>query len=459
MKAGATTMSLLSGFDLSRDDLVRLAGAAEATYDDANRSSDEIERSALVAAGWEIVTPAALGLISAYQDGIFFAGESLGARALVLRKGDDYIVSFRGTDGFIDVGDYGRLLTGTYDDMFAPLLQALASQSTTSAKFEFVGHSLGAGAVNQLADVASTAYGGRFSSAKFVAFASPIIKNDSNILNVGFQNDVIYYALAQNVDNPSSADNIYLVTPEYLAGNTAPSIPTSANIYAHSMVGYLATTRALKLSRYTEQMTLDSLILVGRGSAVEVRDVLVTHEYTNSFLLGRDGVSDIITGRSGNDYLEGFGGTDTLRGNSGLDHLDGGSGVDTLYGGNGSDFLIGGSQDDFLYGGTDTGTTDTAVFSASKAYYTISKNADGSIRVAANSPLVTDGVDTLYSIEKFEFAGLTWTLDQLVPTTTTTTTSTPTAQVADTKPPTLISQYPAPGFTVVSRTFRTFEVG
>jgi Ca2+-binding RTX toxin-like protein len=107
--------------------------------------------------------------------------------------------------------------------------------------------------------------------------------------------------------------------------------------------------------------------------------VNLTASTANNFIVGEQGVNDIITGGSGNDLI--FGGTgdntlngglgdDLLVGGSGAgdnDRLDGGSGVDTMIGGGGNDTYVIDDVADVVVeaanAGTDEVETDFAAFS------------------------------------------------------------------------------------------------
>ena len=69
-----------------------------------------------------------------------------------------------------------------------------------------------------MADIASSQFGGEFASAHFVAFASPNITNANGILNIGFENDLVYKAVSGYNSFFSSLDNLVLATPEYMGG-------------------------------------------------------------------------------------------------------------------------------------------------------------------------------------------------------------------------------------------------
>jgi len=122
-------------------------------------------------------------------------------------------------------------------------------------------------------------------------------------------------------------------------------------------------------------------------------------------LYGDEG-NDVLRGDDGNDILYGGDGNDVLYGDSGDDTLDGGDGNDILYGGIGNDRLMGASAGtNRLYG--DSGT-DTAVYAGSLADYAIGWYG-GALRITGES-----SVDTLYSIERLEIDGTTYTVGGVI---------------------------------------------
>jgi hypothetical protein len=145
--------------------------------------------------GWSVLIPKQLGVAPQYWDGIYFSNN--GASAIVLQQGNAIAISFRGTDSQEDFAHYPELLLGTYINHFQPLLTAIATRASIDTHFYFTGDSLGGGAVNEMADIASSQYAGRFAAAQFVAFASPAISNANRILNVGFENDPIYKLISK----------------------------------------------------------------------------------------------------------------------------------------------------------------------------------------------------------------------------------------------------------------------
>jgi hypothetical protein len=204
-------VAFLSGFNVSLAQVNLLGQAAIAAF-----------AGNPVPAGWTVVTPASLGLGVNHQDGNYYKNGSTGASAIVLQQGNEYIVAFRGTDDPADQSHFPDLYFGTYTNLFEPLLNALKAQAAADAHFSFTGASLGGGATNNMAAVASSQYGGYFADSTFVGFASPNISNANGILNIGFENDPIYklpvpFLQPQYRDYASSADNLVLANDDYLA--------------------------------------------------------------------------------------------------------------------------------------------------------------------------------------------------------------------------------------------------
>jgi serralysin len=108
--------------------------------------------------------------------------------------------------------------------------------------------------------------------------------------------------------------------------------------------------------------------------------------------------------RSYIDNAIGGSGNDTIIGNAIANTLNGGGGNDTITGGAGNDTIIGGAG------------TDTAVYSGSRASYTVSYNATTQtftlVDLRSGSP---DGTDTVTGVEYFQFGGTTVAASSLVP--------------------------------------------
>ena len=96
---------------------------------------------------------------------------------------------------------------------------------------------------------------------------------------------------------------------------------------------------------------------------------------------------------------------DNAIGGSGNDTLIGNAIANTLYGGSGNDIITGGGGNDSIIGGAGT---DTAVFSGSRANYTIAYDTVTQtfnvVDLRAGSP---DGTDTVTGVESFQFNDVT----------------------------------------------------
>jgi hypothetical protein len=273
-------MGLLSGFKMALSETEMLGQAARAAFS-----------GGAIPNGWSILTPQQLGVATQYWDGIYFSNN--GASAIVLQQGNAIVVSFRGTDSQEDFAYYPELLLGTYINHFQPLLTAIAARAPTNTHFYFTGDSLGGGAANEMADIASSQYAGRFAAAQFVAFASPTISNANGILNVGFENDPIYKVLENYSDQASSLDNLVLATAEYMAGNYDGQQPL--DYYAHSSSDLDVIAR-LEGSAFYGFMTPDSVLIFDAYSG-PVTDVTPGRESSGAFYLG-EAVADQIMGRA-----------------------------------------------------------------------------------------------------------------------------------------------------------------
>jgi serralysin len=176
-------------------------------------------------------------------------------------------------------------------------------------------------------------------------------------------------------------------------------------------------------------------------------------------ITGND-IANTLWGNGGNDTLNGLLGNDILVGGAGFDTLDGGAGLDTadysdktytvevaLNGANNVSVKVGGKVEDTLRnvenvtggsaadkltgdalanvftgnGGNDTlnggAGSDTAVLRGARSQYTITKLADGSLRIVDNRSGAPDGTDIATSIEYFRFSDRTYSYAELTSTT------------------------------------------
>ncbi len=177
----------------------------------------------------------------------------------------------------------------------------------------------------------------------------------------------------------------------------------------HKATGYVTALASV------ERLYFDDLtaVLGGHGS-----DALAGTSRTD--VMFGYGADDVLQGGQGDDRLYGQAGNDRLYGQAGDDILLGGAGNDVLNGGGGNDRLIGGSGDDVIDGGA--GAADRAVFRDALENYTVQHfvSAEGKsgfhVTHAPTDGRPSDGVDTVYGIEEFEFAGAVhpWNSPELI---------------------------------------------
>jgi hypothetical protein len=129
--------------------------------------------------------------------------------------------------------------------------------------------------------------------------------------------------------------------------------------------------------------------------------------------------SDLIVGSSGNDRIAGYGGADRLEGSEGNDTLygDGRSEFIAVTGEaissvasravDGADILKGGGGNDRLIGGDGL---DVAVFEGSRSQYRLTGVGSNALEVF-DQVAGRDGVDTLSSMERLQFADVSIALD------------------------------------------------
>jgi hypothetical protein len=357
-------MSLLSGFDDTLPEIDLLGQASIAAF--SGRP---------IPAGWNVITPQQLGVDSQFWDGNYFTNN--GASAIVLQQGNTWIISFRGTDGLNDVAEYPELIPGTYINMFQPLLNAVALNAPAGTNFEFTGASLGGAATNEMADIAASQYGGKFASATFVAFESPVISTANGILNLGFENDPIYKVLDGYNDFSSTFDHLIVATSQYMSGNYDGLHPLDP--YAH-LVGFTYDAFAqLEKSVFLDQMNKDSIIIFDDFNG-PVTDITPGLENMPAFYIGGPGGNDTIIGGPGGDHIEGFGGNNTLIGGAGNDVIVGGPG--------GNNTIDGGG-----------GINAAGFFGPSKDYTIVV----GPSSMTVEDKVGTDGTDTLTNIQNLLF--------------------------------------------------------
>ncbi|WP_310621440.1 calcium-binding protein [Flexibacterium corallicola] len=364
-----------------------------------------------VPTGWELLTADEIGYEDANlgSDG-WFNGEKSAfedAQAAVLAQYDDegnitqVGLVFAGTNDAGDILDYLEFFEDNPDyaeDAFGNLLSSvkdlLLDNGLDASDLIVAGHSLGGGAVTNMAEKSDRFEDGFFVNANYIGVAahyapedgSSVLSSGAEILSFDFENDPVPSALSEDGVDITGNDknyeydtsniimfNDYYDTPIYWNG---PDLLNLLTWDVHSRTVYEKAFEAISTSEFYDEMERDSLIIISDLSKDEREDTWVEdidlaldntgHYGDDAYILGSQH-DDLLRGNDGDDTLEGFAGNDFLKGGHGADRLLGGEGDDTLRGGKGKDTLYDGAGSDDLRGGNgddvfsfiDDGTLDT----------------------------------------------------------------------------------------------------
>jgi Ca2+-binding RTX toxin-like protein len=356
------------------------------------------------AAGWTVLTAEDLGLPSDRTDAFHtYNGRTpqlQNAQADVLAQYDEngnmtqigFVI--RGTSGPLDnvvldtVGDaldYLEFLTRNPNytiDAFSDVLEAVRdlaiANGLDASDVLIAGHSLGGGAVTNLAENSDTFLDGFFVDANYIGVAthyvaedgSSVLDNGAEVLSFDFENDPVGaaianglpYLLGNDTNFEFSTDNIVVFndlydTAAFAGGGEVINLLTWT---AHLDHVYLNAFQQLIQSEFYEEMNRDSLIIVADLSDARRDDTWVEdidlalantgHFGDGAYIIGSD-FDDRLRGNNDDDAIEGFAGDDWIVGRGGDDRLLGGAGNDRLEGGWGDDRLSDGSGSDVLEGG------------------------------------------------------------------------------------------------------------
>ena len=343
---------------ISAKDVVLASTLASAAYKD-NR---------LLASEWSALTTELGTLASGRFDEAGYFNGSSGASAIVLRNGNQLVISFRGTDDSADRLQYLSLGGNSYINLFSPLLDAVSKYLAKNAGLEVLitGHSLGGAAVNILRDV-SLETGSKyaaFKNAEYIAFASPKIAVSGQIANIGFENDGVYKYIGGYKDYTSTNDNIVVYDDAYGSSGWPGFMFDLSDTTVHSSLIYRDVMNRITSSTFYGEMDPDApVIVVNTNLEVSDKQVRTSNHYgKDAYFIGRD-VADKILGGAGADKMQGFGGNDSLRGQGGNDRLLGDGDIVGGIGVDGNDRLSGGVGNDTLTGGgaSDAFRFDTAL--------------------------------------------------------------------------------------------------
>ncbi|KAB5626926.1 polyurethanase [Pseudomonas putida] len=346
-----------------------------------NPDSEAKALAQVKAAGWTPISAAQLGYQGKTDARGTFHGEAPGytsAQVEVLGRyaGDGQLIglgiAFRGTSGprenligdtlgdaindllaALGPADYSRNYAGNaFDRLLGDVATFARAHGLSGADITVSGHSLGGLAVNSLADLSASRWGGFYQDARYVAFASPTQAADPDkVLNIGYENDPVFRVLdgtaltwatlgVHDAAKPSTTDNIVNFNDHYAsdAWNLLPfSIGNIATWLSHLPAAYADGLGRVVDSPFYPWTNRDSTVVVSnlsdatRGSTW-VQDLNRNAEpHSGSTFIVGSAQDDLIRGGRGNDYLYGGAGNDTFRDDGGFNLIDGGAGHDTLH--------------------------------------------------------------------------------------------------------------------------------
>ncbi|WP_273867949.1 polyurethanase [Serratia odorifera] len=345
-----------------------------------NPDSEQAALDAVNNAGWSVVSAEQLAYDGKTDVRGTYYGEAKGyetAQAEVLAKYDAagklsaIGIAFRGTSGPREslvsdtIGDLiNDLLAGFGPDGYAESYTQHAFGRLLSDVAEFAqanglngadivvsGHSLGGLAVNSMAALSDSQWGGFYSQANYLAFASPSqFTADNRVANIGYENDPVFRALngsdltaaslgVHDTAKPSATNNIVNFNDHYAsdAWNMLPfSILNVPTWLSHLPFAYQDGLLRVLNSEFYPLTQQDSTVIVSNLSNVTRDNTWVQDVNRNAqphsgptFIIGSDG-NDLIKGGRGNDFLEGRAGDDTFRDDGGFNLILAGEGKNTL---------------------------------------------------------------------------------------------------------------------------------
>ena len=301
------------------------------------------------------------GNVLRFEDG------SSDADAIFLKKGNNYILSFTGTEDKIqDILRYGdSFITKTYLNNYSSLLNAISRiPGIKDANIIVTGHSLGAAAANLLAETGNKLWKSVFGDAKYVTFESPYMVTNGNIFNFGIENDKIYGHKLSNIFGSKNwkdkaVNNFYFADNESIEKSGL----ISKGFFAHKLVNVVPVLDRMFGDKYQSELpNIDLFAAMGPDTFVFAENVVGGFDMkqvtfsgpplkNKEWLIVGENRADLIIGSNLSDIILGFSGNDDLQGGGGRDMLIGGSGNDRLSGGNGEDLFIGGAGRDSIDGG------------------------------------------------------------------------------------------------------------
>lgn len=328
--------------------------------------------------GWQEISAEALGIDPKDVDskGLFkvpspILGDTEGTvQAMVYGQYDasgtltGLSISWAATNNPLDVLDFSKLPSGEVGALMEPFVSkvaAFAQANGLGARDVLItGYSLGAAYTNIMADNKDSLADGFFAQSDYVGHNGPVIRDYDNLINFGYENDIVYRATADTTlfndalqlagpllegsdfNLANSIDNVVLFDGAY-ASPLFPFGPFSIlNIpggwYAH--IDGLVTDSIDRItgSVFYDLTEKDTAVVVSNLGAdlrwstwVEDKKTLATSDHHDkaALLIGTD-YDDLLRDGIANDYFDGRAGDDIIRVSTGYDTVHGGAGTDIL---------------------------------------------------------------------------------------------------------------------------------
>ncbi len=197
-------------------------------------------------------------------------------------KVDQLSVVYAGTNSFVDLPDYFQINENTIAPNMKPLLDKVKeyaiANNINSEDILITGYSLGAGMTNIMAKNREQLSDGFFANSKYIAHESPYIFEDGNvILNMGFENDVVYRIIGNEPTMQDAIDSgkFGLVNPDHKFDSSFDNIIIFNDTYA-SPLWHINPFSILNIpvgwNAHASGLTTDAILRIGNSAFYEFTD-------------------------------------------------------------------------------------------------------------------------------------------------------------------------------------------
>ncbi len=192
------------------------------------------------------------------------------------------------------------------------------------SKIWVTGHSLGGAVVEHFME---NNIGDQYSAVTFASPQATLDGDDTRILNIGYENDIVYSISGFSDKNNSTTRFFTAIGSEHDVDETG--IPTGDfTPKEHSILGYVYSTERILKSQFYNQIKKDSFVVIDQtDKGDDIKDIISSwFGDPDTFILGEDNRDDELIGGQADDFIEALGGNDFIEGGQGNDNLDGGQG-------------------------------------------------------------------------------------------------------------------------------------